>query len=191
MLLPITATRGRLSLNITTLGLFVFYTWFYDAGVFSLPHDKGVLCSQPTFPFLLRFRAGHRGFPRAVLLLRTGLWIRALCGDRSSCALRGLCCVLAFLLHLCKARGGLLQLRGDPAELQEVRARRGMAEVFRLLSVRVSLAQSEIARNWDFWTLDGAGFGNNAGVRGDLWGADFLDSFIRIHAAVALFLYAL
>lgn len=27
MLLPITATRGRLSLNITTLGLFVFYTW--------------------------------------------------------------------------------------------------------------------------------------------------------------------
>ncbi|TNN60353.1 hypothetical protein EYF80_029434 [Liparis tanakae] len=89
-----------------------------------------------------KLRAGHRAFHIALFLPGAGLEIRAFYRDR-------------------RRRG--LRFRGDPAELRQclVGTRRLVAEAFLMFPIRISLAQSEIARNRDLGTVDRRRFGNN------------------------------
>lgn len=67
--------------------------------------------------------------------------------------------------------GGGLRFRSDPAELHQrgVWTRRVMAVVFLVFPVRVSLAQSEIARNRDLRTaVDRTRLGESVRIRGDV-----------------------
>lgn len=160
------------------------------------PQVKSFHCSQPTFPFLLlQLRAGHTGFHGAIFLRRAGSGIRVFNGDRRPWGLQVLRDVIGFLFRLCwiRRRRGGLRFRGDPAQLHQCWARtlRLMAVVLRMFPIRISLAQSEIARNRDLWATDRARFGSNVRICWEIWRADFLYSLIGVHAAVTLFLYAM
>lgn len=161
------------------------------------PRDKSFHCSQPTFAFpLQQLRAGHRRLHGARFLRRAWSGVRAFSRDRRPWGFRVfLRDVLAFLLRVCEIRRGRgeLRLRGDPAELHQCGAwtRRLMAVVFRMFPIGISLAQSEIARNRHFGSIDWTRFRDNVRISGDVWRADFLYSLIRVHTAVTFFLYAL
>lgn len=155
------------------------------------PADKSFLCSRPTFPLVLQqLGAGRRLFRGALFLHRAGL--RAFSWDRCPRGVRfrrDLVLFLFFICHISRSRGGLrfgCQLDQRGAVIRWV-----MAVRLLMFPSHVRLAQSEISWNRNFGSINRTRFRNNVRICGDLWGADFLHSFIWVHAAVTLFFYVL